>query len=135
MTKKRFNPIHDKSAQIIEFLMNSPDMPKDDALLFKIRLSVEETVENVVNYAYGGGIGWMEAGTELSSDGLVLSIELRDAGKPFNPLDNPDPDITLGAEERQIGGLGIFLCKKMMDEVSYRYTDGCNVLTMKKHIK
>jgi anti-sigma regulatory factor (Ser/Thr protein kinase) len=66
---------------------------------------------------------------------LVLSIELRDAGKPFNPLDNPDPDITLGAEERQIGGLGIFLCKKMMDEVSYRYTDGCNVLTMKKHIK
>jgi anti-sigma regulatory factor (Ser/Thr protein kinase) len=135
MTKKRFNPIHDKSAQIIEFLMNSPDMPKDDALLFKIRLSVEETVENVVNYAYGGGIGWMEAGTELSPDGLVLSIELRDAGKPFNPLDNPDPDITLGAEERQIGGLGIFLCKKMMDEVSYRYTDGCNVLTMKKHIK
>ena len=119
MTKKRFNPIHDKSAQIIEFLMNSPDMPKDDALLFKIRLSVEETVENVVNYAYGGGIGWMEAGTELSP----------------NPLDNPDPDITLGAEERQIGGLGIFLCKKMMDEVSYRYTDGCNVLTMKKHIK
>ena len=65
----------------------------------------------------------------------VSSIELRDAGKPFNPLDNPDPDITLGAEERQIGGLGIFLCKKMMDEVSYRYTDGCNVLTMKKHIK
>ena len=135
MTKKRFNPIHDKSAQIIEFLMNSPDMHKDDALLLKIRLSVEETVENVVNYAYGGGIGWMEAGTELSPDGLVLSIELRDAGKPFNPLDNPDPDITLGAEERQIGGLGIFLCKKMMDEVSYRYTDGCNVLTMKKHIK
>jgi len=133
--KQRFDPIHDRSAQIIEFLMASPDMPKDDDLLFKIRLSVEETVENVVNYAYEGGIGWMEAGTELSHDGLVLSIELRDAGTPFNPLDNPDPDISLGIDERQIGGLGIFLCKKMMDEVSYNYVDGCNVLTMKKHIK
>jgi len=135
MIKKRFDPIHDKSAQIIEFLMASPDMPIDDALLFKIRLSVEETVDNVVNYAYEGGIGWMEAGTELSSDGLVLSIELRDAGTPFNPLDNPDPDTTLGADERQIGGLGIFLCKQMMDEVTYHYIDGCNVLTMKKYIK
>ena len=132
--KKRFNPIKDKSSEIIEYLMASPDIPKDEALEFKIRLSVEEAVENVVRYAYEGGIGWLEAGTSLSNDGLTLTIELRDAGTPFNPLDRPDPDITLGAEERNIGGLGIFLCKQMMDSIEYRYEDGCNILTMTKRI-
>ena len=92
--KKRFNPIKDKSSEIIEYLMASPDMPTDEALCFKIRLSVEEAVENVVRYAYEGGIGWLEAGTSLDKDSLVLTIELRDAGVPFNPLDREDPDIT-----------------------------------------
>ena len=132
---KRFNPITDKSSEIITFLMSSPDMPKDEALRFKIGLSVEEAVENVVRYAYDGGIGWLEAGTNLDKDTLVLTIELRDAGKPFNPLDKPDPDITLPANEREMGGLGIFLCKKMMDSISYRYEDGINVLTMTKKIE
>lgn len=132
---KRFDPIHDKSAEIIEFIMSSDDMPHDESLLFKIRLSVEETVENVVRYAYKGGIGWMEAGTSLSPDGLLLTIVLRDAGVPFNPLERPDPDISLGIDEREIGGLGIFLCKQMMDQVSYRYEEGCNILTMIKNLK
>ena len=132
--KKRFNPIKDKSSEIIEYLMASPDIPKDEALEFKIRLSVEEAVENVVHYAYEGGIGWLEAGTSLSHDGLTLTIELRDAGTPFNPLDKPDPDITLGAEERSIGGLGIFLCKQMMDSIEYRYEEGCNILRMCKFV-
>ena len=132
--KKRFNPIKDKSSEIIEFLMSSPDMPSDDALCFKLRLSIEEAVENVVRYAYSGGIGWLEAGTSLDQDKLLLTIELRDAGVPFNPLEKEDPDITLSAEEREVGGLGIFLCKKMMDNLSYRYEDGNNILTMTKKI-
>jgi len=132
--KKRFNPIKDKSSEIIEFLMSSPDMPSDDALCFKLRLSIEEAVENVVRYAYNGGIGWLEAGTSLDQDKLLLTIELRDAGVPFNPLEKEDPDITLSAEEREVGGLGIFLCKKMMDNLSYRYEDGNNILTMTKKI-
>lgn len=131
---KRFNPIVDKSAEIINFIMDSPDMPSDEGLLFKIHLSVEEVVENVVDYAYEGGMGWLEAGTELDSSGLVLTIIIKDAGVPFNPLEKEDPDITASAEERKIGGLGIFLCKQMMDSVSYRYENGCNVLTMKKHL-
>lgn len=134
MTKKRFNPIKDKSSEIIAFLMASPDMPDDEALRFKIELSVEEAVENVVRYAYDGGIGWLEAGTHLDHDSLVLTIELRDAGVPFNPLDKPDPNVTLSANERDIGGLGIYLCKQMMDSIDYRYEDGNNVLTMKKQI-
>ncbi len=132
--RKRFNPIKNKSSEIIEFLMASPDMPNDEALRFKLRLSIEEAVENVVRYAYEGGIGWLEAGTSLDKDSLVLSIELRDAGVPFNPLDREDPDITLSAEEREVGGLGIFLCKQMMDSLSYRYEDGNNILTMTKKI-
>lgn len=132
---KRFNPITDKSSEIISFLMSSPDMPVDEALRFRIGLSVEEAVENVVRYAYDGGIGWLEAGTSLDKDTLVLTIELRDAGKPFNPLDKPDPDITLPADEREMGGLGIYLCKKMMDSISYRYENGINVLTMTKKIE
>ena len=133
--KKRFNPIKDKSAEIIEYLMASPDIPQDEGLQFKIRLSVEEAVENVVRYAYQGGIGWMEAGTELSPDGVELNIVLRDAGTPFNPLEKDDPDTTLSADDRDIGGLGIFLCKQMMDSIDYRYEDGCNILTMTKKLR
>ena len=132
MIKKRFNPITDRSSEIVAFLMSSPDMPQDDDLRFRIELSVEEAVENVVQYAYEGGIGWLEAGTSLDDQSLVLTIELRDAGVPFNPLEKADPDITLSATERPVGGLGIYLCKRMMDSISYRYEDGNNVLTMKK---
>ncbi|MBQ1653577.1 MAG: ATP-binding protein [Bacteroidales bacterium] len=132
--KKLFNPIKDKSGEIIECLMSSPDMPTDEDLRFKLRLSIEETVENVVQYAYKDSIGWMEVETNLDDKALMLTVTLKDAGKPFNPLEMPDPDITLSVEEREIGGLGIYLCKQLMDEVTYRYEDGCNILTMKKNI-
>lgn len=132
--KKRFDPIKDKSAEIIEYLMSSKDIPADESLQFKIRLSIEEAVENVVRYAYEGGIGWLEAGTELDAEGVQLTITLKDAGVPFNPLEKEDPDITLATEDRPIGGLGIFLCKKLMDHISYRYENSCNILTMTKKI-
>ena len=134
MIKKRFNPITDRSSEIVAFLMSSPDMPQDADLRFKIELSIEEAVENVVQYAYEGGIGWLEAGTSLDDESLILTIELRDAGVPFNPLEKEDPDITLGADERPVGGLGIYLCKCMMDRINYRYEDGNNILIMEKQI-
>ena len=89
--EKRFNPIRDKSSEIIEYLLSSPDIPDNDVLKFKLRLSIEEAVENVVRYAYDGGIGWLEAGTSLDKDSLILTIELRDAGVPFNPLERTTP--------------------------------------------
>ena len=110
-------------------------MPNDPDLRFKIELSVEEAVENVVHYAYEGGIGWLEAGTSLDNESLVLTIELRDAGVPFNPLEKADPDVNLSADQREVGGLGIYLCKKMMDSIEYRYEDGNNVLIMRKIVK
>jgi len=132
--KKRFNPIRDKSSEIIEYLMSSPEIPDDEVLQFKLRLSIEEAVENVVRYAYDGGIGWLEADIHFDQDSLVLTIELRDAGTPFNPLQREDPDVNQSAEDRDIGGLGIFLCKKMMDSIEYRYESGNNVLTMRKKV-
>lgn len=131
--QKRFEPIEKKAGEIIEYIMSSPDMPSDDGLLFKIRLSVEEMVENVVNYAYGEDSGYMEVSTSVNADG-ILSISLRDSGKKFNPLEKDDPDTTSSAEDRQIGGLGIFLCKQMMDSVEYKYEQGCNILTITKKI-
>lgn len=130
--KKIFNPIKDKSGVIIEYLMSSPDIPIDDSLQFKLRLVIEEAVDNIVRYAYDEGIGWMEAGIEYNEG--YIQVKLRDAGVPFNPLDKEEPDINASLEERKVGGLGIFLCKQLMDEVSYQYVDGCNVLEMKKTI-
>lgn len=128
----KFEPIASKCGEIVETLMSSPDIPSDESLNFKIRLSIEEAVENIVRYAYERGDGWIEAST--NNDGKSLEIVLKDAGKPFDPLDRPDPDLTLSVEERQIGGLGIYLCKQLMDGISYSYKDGCNILTMKKNV-
>ncbi len=130
MYAKRFEPIVDKCGEIIEYLMSSPDMPENAELQFKIRLSIEEAVENIVRYAYEGGAGYLEAATSL--DNGMLTVSLTDSGTPFDPLAKPDPDITLSAEDRPIGGLGIFLCKQLMDDIYYNYKDGCNILTMKK---
>ena len=137
MTTQKFDPIRNKSAEIIEFIMSSPEIPDDPAAEFKIRLSVEEVVENVVRYAYEDGAGCLEATIDnvaATDNSVLLTITITDQGTPFNPLEKEDPDITLSAEERNIGGLGIFICKQMMDEVQYCYKDGNNILTMKKFI-
>ena len=105
-------------------------------LLNKLDLAVEEIYINIAHYAYTPGRGTAEISCRLEpgNGGASprITICFRDRGKPFNPLAREDPDITLSAEERDIGGLGIFLTKKFMDSVSYEYADGQNVLTMSK---
>ncbi|MBE6835456.1 MAG: serine/threonine protein phosphatase [Ruminococcaceae bacterium] len=98
----------------------------------QIDLSVEEIYVNIANYAYGEGTGKAEISVD-NSNGEVTVI-FKDSGVPYNPLEKEDPDISLSADEREIGGLGIFLTKKNMDFVSYEYVDGKNVFTMKKNI-
>ncbi|MBQ7739894.1 MAG: ATP-binding protein [Eubacterium sp.] len=98
----------------------------------KIDLSLEEIYVNIANYAYGDEIG--KAEIEVSREGDDVIIVVKDSGTPYNPLEKTDPDISLSAEERQIGGLGIFLVKKNMDFVSYAYEDSKNIFTMKKSI-
>ena len=132
--EKRYDPITGKSGTIIEDVMNTPEvLAFPESLRFKIRLCVEEVVENVVSYAYDAGAGYMKVETSLS-DG-VWKISFEDAGIPFNPLSKEDPDVTLPAEERPIGGLGIFLCKQMMDKLAYIHENGCNRFTMTKTIE
>ena len=98
----------------------------------QVDLVVEEVFVNIARYASGDEIGEAEISADIE-DG-VLTLVFRDSGVPYNPLEKDDPDITLSADEREIGGLGIFLVKKNMDEVSYDYVDGHNVFTMKKRI-
>ncbi len=135
-TVKRFEPINGRGAEIIEFIMAAPQVPEDPQLEFKVRLSVEEVVENVVRYAYAEGTdGFLEVEVALTTDSpQVLRITLKDGGLPFDPLTKEDPDITLSAEEREIGGLGIFLCKQLMDNLQYHREGECNVLVMEKNI-
>lgn len=128
----KFDPIAGKTAEIIETLMQSDDMTDNMELQFKIRLCIEEVVENIVSYAYKDGNGFVEVGTRI--DNGVLEISFKDAGVRFNPLEKEDPDITLAIEDRPIGGLGIFLCKQMMDDIRYSYENGENRLTMYKKI-
>ena len=99
----------------------------------QIDISLEELFVNIAHYSYPEGNGWAEIRAKIIDD--VIEITLVDGGKPYDPLAKPDPDITLGVEDRQIGGLGIFISKKQMDELKYEYTDGHNVLTMKKKIR
>jgi len=132
-TSVKFTPIKGRCGEIVEYIMNCPEIPSDEQLQFKIRLCVEEAVQNVVDYAYSDGLGYLEAGTFIKGDSLY--IFLKDAGVPFDPLENGDPDITAAVEDRQIGGLGIFLCKQMMDGIKYNYESGCNILTMSIKIR
>ena len=101
----------------------------------QIDLSVEEIFINIASYAYYPDTGMAFISFESENGGSTVLISFTDTGVPYNPLEKDDPDITLTSEERQVGGLGIFLVKKNMDEVYYKYENGNNVLTMKKKIK
>ena len=101
---------------------------------FQIEVAVEEIFVNIAHYAYGGKPGEAAIGLDVIPNPKSCRIVFRDKGVPYNPLEKPDPDITLSAEERQIGGLGIYMVKQSMDKVEYRYEDGCNILTIEKNI-
>ena len=106
----------------------------DEELVMKMELAVEEMYTNIANYAYKDGKGNAEVNCVLSDDPREATIVFSDCGVPYNPLERTDPDVTLSAEERPIGGLGVFLTKKLMDSVSYEYKDGKNILTIKKRV-
>lgn len=100
----------------------------------QIDIAIDELFGNIAHYAYGGGEGEVTVKLESSSQPPRVSITFIDEGTPYNPLEKDDPDITLSAEEREIGGLGIFMVKKMMDEMTYKYEDSKNILTIIKNL-
>ena len=100
--------------------------------LGKIRLVCEEALVNIIRYAYPGRQGEMEV--KCGRDAGSFSIQIRDSGVPFNPFERPDPDVNKPVEEREIGGLGIFLIKKIMDSWTYRREGDRNIMTLEKKL-
>lgn len=98
----------------------------------QVAVAAEEIYVNIANYAYGPEAGKATVSCEAGTNPARILIRFTDGGRPYNPLSRPDPDITLPAKDRQIGGLGVFMVKNYMDEVTYDYRGGKNTLTMKK---
>ena len=102
---------------------------------FQLDVAVEEIFIKIAKYAYRPGqAGQAAVRCCVGGDPLQVTIQFQDQGVPFNPLAKEDADITLTAQERQIGGLGILMVKKSMDAVRYSYEDGKNILTIQKNI-
>ncbi len=98
----------------------------------QVELAVEEIFVNIASYAYHPEIGEAEIDVDAGGNPPTVTIRFLDHGTPFNPLERSDVDVTKAAESRDVGGLGIFLVKKNMDDVVYSYEDGKNVLTIRK---
>ena len=101
----------------------------------QIDVAIDELFGNIAHYAYNPEVGDATVRVEVIEDPLAVVITFIDKGVPYDPLAKEDPDITLSAEERGIGGLGIFMVKKSMDEITYEYKDGQNILAIKKNLK
>lgn len=100
----------------------------------QIDIAIDELFSNIAFYAYNPEVGTATVRVEITEDPLSVVVTFIDHGQPYDPLKKEDPDTTLSAEERQIGGLGIYMVKKSMDQVAYEYKDGQNILTIKKNI-
>lgn len=101
----------------------------------QVDVAIDELFGNIAHYAYNPEIGAATVRVEVTDKPLSVVITFIDNGVPYDPLAKADPDVTLSAEERQIGGLGIYMVKKSMDDVSYEYKNGQNILRIKKHIR
>ena len=99
----------------------------------QINVAIDEILSNIAYYAYGSESGSMTIRAEASQNPNGIILTFIDGGMPYNPLEKDDPDVRLSADERKIGGLGIYIVKKTMDDVSYQYKNGQNILTVSKY--
>jgi sigma-B regulation protein RsbU (phosphoserine phosphatase) len=135
MTNKRFEAKTEALSDVLGFV---DQMLEKYECPMKIQtatcVAIEEVFVNVARYAYNGGDGEVEFGIGFDRASRTVTFRMTDEGIPFDPLKRADPDITRSAEEREIGGLGIFIVKKTMDTITYAYENGENILTMIKRI-
>lgn len=101
---------------------------------WQIDVAIDELFSNICHYAYAPETGEATVQVETQQDPLCVIITFIDRGVPYNPLTAADPDIHLSAEERAVGGLGIFMVKKSVDELAYRHENGCNILSIRKNL-
>ncbi len=127
---------HENMQKVQDFvkgeLEQSPGLSHKD--LLQIHMVIDEIFGNIVAYAYEDGRGDVVILVDYDKTQGTVMLVFTDEGKPYNPLLNEDPDIKLSADERTVGGLGIFMVKNTMDEIDYENRDGKNILTMKKQI-
>lgn len=116
----------------IEKALEEIDCPMKDQA--QIDVAIDELLSNIAHYAYAPGTGEATVRFAFDADTRTVSISFLDSGIPFDPLSQTAPDINAPAEERAVGGLGIYLVRKTMDRVDYRYADGKNILTIQKCI-
>ncbi len=102
--------------------------------MMQINIAIDELFGNIAQYAYTPKTGKATVRVEVTENPMAVVITFIDNGVPYDPLAKADPNVSLPADERQIGGLGIFMVKKSMDEINYEYKNGQNILTIKKHI-
>lgn len=133
MKELYFRPIAGKAEEIIDAILQTQEVASCTKELYAIHLVCEELVVNVVSYAYTDGMeGYLKI--QIEKEGGYIVLRFIDGGIAFNPLEREMPDVSLPLEERQIGGLGIFLTVQMMDNVEYERVNNENVLTIKKRI-
>ena len=135
MTKKTFPAKTESLSEVLKFVEETLEgFECPVKIQTAICVAIEEVFVNVAHYAYPDGEGDMSLHIGFDDQSRAITFRMTDKGVPFDPLAKPDPDITLSAEDREIGGLGIFIAKKTMDSITYAYENGENILTMIKKI-
>ena len=135
MTNKKFPAKTESLSDVLGFVeetLEGFDCPMK--IQTALCVAIEEVFVNVAHYAYPDGEGDMSLHIGFDEESREVTFRMTDKGIPFDPLTKPEPDITLSAEEREIGGLGIFIAKKTIDSLNYAYINEENVLTMIKKI-
>lgn len=130
--KKKFIAEKKELDNVIKFINSEIEKDVDKKTLMKIDVVIEEIFVNIASYAYKEEKGFVDISIKNENNKIIISFE--DMGVPFNPLLKEDPDVTLSAENREPGGLGIYMMKKMMDNVEYIYKDNKNILVIEKNI-
>lgn len=128
--------VTDNIAAVTDFVneqLEALDCPRKAQI--QIDIAIDELFSNIAHYAYSPETGDATVRVEVSENPVSVSITFIDRGIPYDPLTAADPDTQLSAEARTAGGLGIFLVKKSMDEITYRYENGSNILTIRKNLR
>ncbi len=132
--KKEFLATDENMAAVNDFIHSFLPDSCPLTVVNYLDLAVEEIYINIAHYAYAPNNGPVEITCETTEKNPKIKITFCDQGKPFDPIAKNDPDISLSAEERDIGGLGIFLTKKFMDKTEYKFENGKNILTIEKSL-
>jgi serine/threonine-protein kinase RsbW len=131
--RKEFDANHEAIAEMMDFVESmTKDLP--EKAMYDLRLASEEVVVNIVSYAFPAGAGRLAIAWHQDQESGTVTAEFEDSGVPFNPLEYPAPTLHVPVENREIGGLGIMMVRKRMDDVRYRRAADANVLTIEYRI-